>query len=141
MKGERGYFDVRHYEVNDGIDEETLAIFLRQSAQLTNSAGDRVVLRFTERPAVSFGGEATPANVNRLVRAVQLVNAALPLEWRLQMPSNMPTEETDDGIYVRFMTDLEYDDPNPNSLGYTQTFWRQDATIQRAVIKVKESYS
>ena len=103
-----------------------------------------VVMRFNTAPVVRFGGVATAADVDRLVRAVQLVNAALPLAWRLLMPQGVPTpaptSETQEGIYVEFMPQSEYDSEAPLSLGYSQTAWLPDGAIPYANVKINRAY-
>ena len=136
VKGERGNFDLRHYEVNDGVEGERLTQFLHQSAQVGRPNGERVVLRFATPPVVTIDEGTTAADANRLVRAIQLVNSALPLDWRLEIANGTSANEIENGIHVQFMTSFEYDDVQPGSLAYTTTTWRQDATIENAIIKV-----
>ena len=136
----RGYFDERQ---GRGGAAELLSGYLRESAQLER-LGVPVVMRFNTDPVVRFGGVATAADVDRLVRAVQLVNAALPLEWRLQLPQGVPTAaptpETQEGIYVEFMPQSEYDSEDSMSLGYAQPSYLPDASIPHATVKINKSY-
>ena len=92
-----------------------------------------------------FGGTATAEDVDRLVRAVQLVNAALPLEWRMQIPSGVPTlaptPETQEGsIYVEFVPQADYDGETSHSLGQAETAWLPDGTIPYATITINKAY-
>ena len=145
----RGDLDVRHACVNErqgrGGAAELLAAYLAQSARVQRAEdGMPLVLRFTAPPVVHFGGTATAADVDRLVRAVQLVNAALPLEWRMQMPSGVPSpapeSETQEGIYVEFIPEANYAGPSSDSLGHTETFWLQDASIPYATVRMNKAY-
>ena len=136
----RGYFDERQ---GRGGAAELLSGYLRESAQLQR-LGMPVVMRFTAPAAVHFGGIATAADANLLKRAVQLVNTALPLEWRLRMPRGIPIPaplpETQEGIYVEFMPQSEYDSEEPTSLGYAETAWLPDGSIPYATIKINKAY-
>ena len=144
---ERGDWNVRHGFFDErqgrGGAAELLSGYLRESAQLQR-LGVPVVMRFNTAPVVRFGGVATAADVDRLVRAVQLVNAALPMEWRLQTPQGVPTAaptpETQEGIYVEFMPQSEYDSENPMSLGYSQPSYLPDASIPHATVKINKAY-
>ena len=136
----RGYFDERQ---DHGGAAELLSGYLRESAQLQRLEVP-VVMRFNTAPVVRFGGVATGEDASRLIRAVQLVNAALPLEWRLQMPQGVPTPapepETQEGIYVEFMPQSDYDSEDPMSLGYAQTAWLPDGSIPYATVKINKAY-
>ena len=144
---ERGEWSVRHGYFDErqgrGGTAEMLSGYLRESAQLQR-LGMPVVMRFTAPAAVHFGGIATAADANLLKRAVQLVNTALPLEWRLRMPRGIPIPaplpETQEGIYVEFMPRSEYDSEEPTSLGYAETAWLPDGSIPYATIKINKAY-
>ena len=138
----RGDWDIRHgfFDVKQGHGRaaKSLESYLRETAQVQR-AGIPSVLRFTTPPVVRFGGTATAADVDRLIRAVQLVNAALPLEWRLQMPSGLPTSEMQDGIYVEFAQEADYE--GADSLGKaSMSYSRLDGTINYATIMINKAY-
>ena len=49
-------------------------------------------------------------DVKRLIHAVQLINAALPLDARMSVASNSATSNLDEGIYVEFVPRASYTD-------------------------------
>ena len=102
LAGERGDFEMRHGILDDGVGAGTVANYLTEAV-----LQDGLVRRHVSPPQLRFGGEASADDINRLVRAVQLVNTALPLDWRIQMPSEEPTPETGEGIYVEFVPRLQ----------------------------------
>lgn len=77
LTGGRGDFEIRHGILGDGVGTGTVSDYLTEAM-----LEDGVVRRHVSPPVLRFGGEARPEDINRLVRAVQLVNAALPLDWR-----------------------------------------------------------
>ena len=99
--GNRDDVEIRHGRLNDGVGAETMATYLSQVV-------DIFVLRYKSRPLVRFGGAASTADIDRLVRAVQLVNAALPPEWKMRIPSDMITSDPGTGIYVDFVPESEF---------------------------------
>ena len=147
--GKRAGWSVRHgrFEQTQGRGgaREVLADYLKQSAQIERiSDGTPLVMRFTQPPVVRFGGTAaTAADADRLMRAVQLVNAALPLEWRMQMPSGTPSsaltpQEKSNSVYVEFVPTDAY--RRPGSLGYASVEWYQDGSIHQANIEIDKAY-
>ena len=150
---QRGDLDVRHSRVSQtqgrGGAAESLAGYLRESARLQRVAGGTpVVMRFDAPPVVYFGGSAVTAqDVNRLVRAVQLVNAALPPEWRMQIPAGIPTPaptpETREGtIYVEFLPQAAYDrDPErAGSLGQAGGERHADGSVSFGAVTINKRY-
>ena len=137
----RGSWTLRHASVSDGISAAQIAGYLRESAKVKRiEDGTPVVLRFTSPPVVRFGGAAaTAADVDRLLRAVQIVNASLPMAWRMEMPSGVPEDAPDpkDGIYVEFLPASRF---TGNSLGSAETAWFQDGTIPYATISINKGY-
>ena len=142
---ERGDWTVRHAAVSEeraqGSASEWLAAYLRESAQVERvEDGTPVVLRFTSPPAVRFGGAATTAaDADRLIRAVQIVNASLPPAWRMEMPSGVPEEAPvpQDGIYVEFLPSSDF---SGDTLGSTNTAYYSDGEVSNATITVNKGY-
>ena len=80
--GERGDFDIRHGELNDGAG---LVLVREYLGQLMRS---NEVYRHKVAPVVKFVGEPTDSkHINRTLNAIRLVNAALPVQWRIRVPS------------------------------------------------------
>ena len=142
---ERGEWTLRHASVSEtrghGSAADRLADYLNESAQIERiEDGVPLVLRFTSPPLVRFGGAAaTAADVDRLVRAVQIVNASLPMAWRMEMPSGVPEDAPvpEDGIYVEFLPSSSF---FGNSLGSATTAWLQDGSIPHATITINKGY-
>ena len=113
LVGKRDGFDVRYGHLDDGAGASAVRTYLHDasSAERQPSPFDKVIRRHTTPPLVRFGGEVTAEDVNRLVRAVQLVNMALPPEGKMQMPSSTSTSNPRSGIYVEFIPEAEFPDP------------------------------
>lgn len=146
---QRGDWTIRHARLSEtrgrGGSSELLAEYLKQSAQVQRTDGTPVVLRFKAPPEVRFGGAAATAeDTQRLMRAVQLVNTALPLEWRMEMPHGvplpLPDEDERDGIHVEFVSEADYDRSSADSLGYAMTAWLPDGSIPHATVTINEAY-
>ena len=149
---ERGEWSVRHGYFDErqgrGGAAEMLTVYLKESARLQLAAsGTPVVMRFKTPPVVYFGGSAiTATDADRLMRAVQLVNAALPLEWRMQIPSGLPTPapttETREGsIYVEFLPSAEYGvSHDPESLGDAGGERSYDGGVIFGTVTINKAY-
>ena len=148
----RGEFDVRYARLNRRPGEASAADllddYLEESARLELvSSGRPSVMRFDVPPVVSFGGSAlTSTDIELLTIAVQLVNTALPLEWRIQMPSMTPSPEPDrnerDGtIYVEFASRSRVAALHgPRTLGVAGGERFSDGTVAFGTIMMSESY-
>ena len=111
--GKRDAIDVRHGQMDDGAGSSMLAGYLSQVGN--------VVQRHSAPPSVRFGGRADAADVNRLIRAVQLVNAALPMDARMDMPSSNISSDPQDGIFVEFVPRSSYTDQSSWGTTYNRT--------------------
>ncbi|MDE0002612.1 MAG: hypothetical protein OXQ29_07945 [Rhodospirillaceae bacterium] len=89
--GSRGETSIRHGRLNDGAGRDTVFQYLTEVA-------DSPGIRWKTAPVVSYEGNANAGNVARLVRAVQLVNAALPESHKMRIVSGAPGT----GIRVNF---------------------------------------
>ncbi len=142
----RGGFTVRHVQQTDRGNSRAAQLqgYLEQAAQVEQVAtGNPAVIRFMGPPVVRFGGVATAEDADRLLRAVQLVNAALPLEWRIDVQGGVPSEQTDPAthgtIYVEFVPGAAYD--SHGSLGEaTTTYSQTDGSIPYATIRISKAY-
>lgn len=115
--GSRNDIDVRHGQVADGAGFESVEAYLADTRGHLASYPD-VLTRFRARPQVWFADNATRADVNRLVHAVQIVNTALPPEWKMEFASAAAIPvNPNSGIYVRFPPEGEYDG-GPGTAGY-----------------------
>ena len=111
--GKHGEFDVRYGQLNDGAGANTLMGYLSQMGN--------VVQRHADPPSVRFGGRADTADANRLIRAVQLVNAALPMNARMDMPSSSASSNSQNGIYVEFAPRSSYTEKSLWGTTYNRT--------------------
>ena len=136
--GERGAFDVRHGRVNDGAGAGTVNAYLDE---MVGRFATGIPLRYRRRPLVWFGGTTDTHDINRLVRAVQLVNAALPSEFKMRMPSATATSSgPDEGIYVEFMPASEFP---LDAWGTTRniSFGGPDDSLISADVLISKDYS
>ena len=135
--GERGAFDVRHGRVSDGAGAGTVSAYVDEVVDRFASGHP---LRYRRRPLVRFGGRADAHDINRLVRAVQLVNVALPSESKMHMPSATTSSDLDEGIYVEFMPASEFP---LDSWGTTRniSFGGPDDSLISADILINKDYS
>ena len=93
--GQRGGIDIRHGRLNHGVGLGEVRRYL------TQVAGDPEV-RWKTAPVVRFGGDGDQADFERVIRAVQLVNAALPEGRNMTVASDTASSEPASGIYVGF---------------------------------------
>ena len=116
--GERGDIEIRHGRLNDGVGDQVV------SAYLADAVGG-VVRRYSNPPQVRIIGLTSTADIDRTIRAVQLVNAALPESAKVQVGAPLPGfslrdnvgvngrynasgEERDNTIHVEFVPAGEY---------------------------------
>ncbi|MXX23181.1 MAG: hypothetical protein F4Z93_08905, partial [Rhodospirillales bacterium] len=101
--GRRGETEIRLGELTDGGGRGTLATYLLSTV-------DDPGLRWKSPPEVRFGGAGDQSDYERVVRAVQLVNAALPEGQKMRVPSMTPSDDPGTGIYFSFdwLTGLGY---------------------------------
>ena len=81
-----GQAAVRHGRVRDGLGAGALTGYLRHDATGAENASGHV-LRFAAAPVVRFVTGTTAAQVGEIVRAVQLLNAALPRDFQIAVDS------------------------------------------------------
>lgn len=98
----RGDTTVRHGHLNDGAGASVLARYL-------SAAVDDPALRWKSPPVVRFGGDGDGADYERVIRAVQLVNATLPEGQKMRIASSSASADPDTGIYIEFMEDFAGD--------------------------------
>ena len=85
--GERGEGDtlIRYGMRADGVQRSTLTAYLAEGM-------GAAVVRYETPPVVSIDGSPTALQVNHIVNAVELVNAALPTEARMRIGTPRPGE-------------------------------------------------
>jgi hypothetical protein len=127
--GERGEFDIRHGRVNDGVGRQAVEDYL---------VGGEAVRR--TRKEVRVIGTASATEHNRVIAAVQLINAALPEEAKLRVGPPIPGfslrdtidaegyryvsgEELQDTIHVEFVRGTAYYDVSGRSIA---TAWSDE---------------
>lgn len=76
----RGETDIKHGRLGDGVGNATLQSFLSDT-----EAGQTPQLNLTPPVTVSWDSSASSADQQRIVRAVQMVNAALPEASKLSI--------------------------------------------------------
>lgn len=81
--GFRGNTRVLYGRLNDGVDADLISNYLEGVL-----LGDGRIRRHASPPVLRVVGTVEPEHIERLVRAVQLVNATLPPDWRITMPSD-----------------------------------------------------
>ncbi|MCY4547138.1 MAG: hypothetical protein OXC28_02115 [Defluviicoccus sp.] len=74
--GERGEFDIHHGQLPDGVGRKTVREFLYETVYDTKQ-------RWTGRPTVAVAPGTNAEDLQRLIRAVQLVNNALPISNKI----------------------------------------------------------
>ena len=107
VAGERGGATIRHGQLNDGAGTAALHRYLTATV-------DDPALRWKAPPVVRFGTDSTPEDRARIIRAVQLVNVALPEGSKMRVASNLPSASPGRGIYFSF-----FDDPSADYWGIT----------------------
>ena len=100
--GKRGDFDIRHGQLSDGAGSAAVSNYLDDALG--------VHARLDTPLPIRFGGNAvTQGDIDRLVHAVQIINASLPPDWQLLMPSDDVTPvDPRNGIYVQFVPSAEW---------------------------------
>ena len=95
--GERHGFTIRYGRLDDGVGLDTVRRYLSQTVDLSE-------LRYTWRPIVRFGGDVDQADIQRVIRAVQLVNVALPENQKMVVARDWvgTPDPTSPGIYLDF---------------------------------------
>ncbi|MCY4497852.1 MAG: hypothetical protein OXC14_11255, partial [Rhodospirillaceae bacterium] len=81
--GTRGDVEVRHGRLSDGVGEDVVSAYLSEAVS-------GVVQRYSVPPRLRIIGPASADDMDRTIRAVQLVNAALPEEARVRVGAPQP---------------------------------------------------
>lgn len=85
LAGERGETLIRHGVHADGVRRSTLTAYLAESM-------GAAVVRYETPPVIRIDGSPTALEINHIVNAVELVNAALPKESRMRIGTPRPGE-------------------------------------------------
>lgn len=96
--GEREDTEIRHARLSDGAGRGSVLRYLHEASG--------VVRRYSSPPHVRLIGSASAEDIDRVARAVQLVNTALPEGAKLQMGAPLPdfslrSDVRSDGLYYR----------------------------------------
>ena len=78
--GQRGHTRIRYGQLNDGVGSSVLKAYLEAGL-----LSDGLVRRHASPPVLRVNGAANTEELDFIVQAVQLVNAALPTDWRITM--------------------------------------------------------
>ena len=82
--GEREDTEIRHARLSDGAGRGSVLRYLHEASG--------VVRRYSSPPHVRLIGSASAEDIDRVARAVQLVNTALPEGAKLQMAAPLPRD-------------------------------------------------
>ena len=94
--GAQGGATIRHGRLSDGAGAAVLARYLSATV-------DDPAVRWRSAPTVYFGGAAGRASdFERAIRAVQLVNAALPESRKMRVASSGALPDPGTGIFISF---------------------------------------
>ena len=74
MAGSRGDTQIRHGTVNDGVGSQAVSDYLEGVHDFTG----RDVHKYDQPPSIRIIGDATDYEIDSVIRAVQMVNTALP---------------------------------------------------------------
>ena len=107
--GTRGDFDIRYGRVEDAPGANEVGAYLHD----LDLYGTVELDRFTEPPVVWPGGTLSKVEFDIVLRAVQVVNAALPTHWKLRVLSETPAsvevmQERGPYITVDFISPAEW---------------------------------
>ena len=122
--------EIRFGTLADGAGKQAVSSYLSQAAQ--------VPIRWDRSPVVTYSGHATDKDFARLVRAVQLVNTALPDGRKMRIASSSPRANPENGIHVEFV--LERDFSYPEAWGIATAHW-QGNTITHSNVLINEAYA
>ena len=101
--GKRGGFSMRQGQVDDGAGTQALRRYLSATV-------DDPALRWKATPIVRFGGDGDRHDFQRVIRTVQLVNAALPDGSKMRIASASASANPGAGIYIDFQEDYGHAD-------------------------------
>ena len=116
----RGDTDVRHGRLNDGIGATTLRAFMRDT-----EAGQTPHTDPVPPVTVSWDSSASPADRQRILRAMQIVNAALPERYKMTVAAS-------GSIPVGFLDTPEYRRQFGNDAGWGISLYAGGIVINRA---------
>lgn len=118
--GRHGETDVRHGRLDDGVGSATLQAFLRDT-----EAGQAPYADLSPPVTVSWDASASPADRQRIIRAVQMVNAALPEPYKMTVAAN-------GSIPISFLDTPEYRRQFGNDAGWGISLYAGGIVINRA---------
>ncbi len=132
--GERDGIGIRYGRLNDGVGLSTLRRYLSQAVADPG-------FRWETPPVVRFGLEGDESDYQRVIRAVRLVNAALPEGYRMTVASDAPSLPpwlggSATGIYIGFLPSLE-----GRGWGSTTPIPGPDGALEFAMVSVDRAYT
>ena len=92
-------FRVRRGQLNDGAGQQIIARYFDYTVDMSD-------LRYSSAPVVRFGGDGDANDFERVIRAVQLVNTALPDTHKMRVASNSASSDPNTGIYFNFVNNF-----------------------------------
>ena len=141
QSGRHGAVAVSYGVSHDGVGPEELRTYLQADARLLANEHypDGYTRRFGDNPpVVRVAKGATPDLIGETVRAVQLINASLPRDWRLRVsdelgPSDM-FRPADGEILVEFaaLEEWSHPDEQPDGRVGLARWWSEGVRAQEA---------
>ena len=118
VTGSRGATQVRHGRLHDGVGENMLRMFMFDTSAGQTAFDDR-----RQPVTVSWDSSASLQDQQNILRAMQMINTALPEEWKMTVAGRGQ-------IPIRFMGEAEYIQQYGNSWGIS--LYGGDIVINRA---------
>ncbi len=128
--------DIRYGIVDDGAGGNIVREYLNQVTDVLFS--HIVGFEWDGRPQVTYGGHASPDDVERLIRSIQLVNVALPESRKMELPSASPyplPQGPNSGIHVFFL------DPENDPDYWGITFNTRNGDTLKSNISISAHYT
>ena len=119
VTGGRGATQVRHGRLHDGVGESTLRMFMADTSAGRTAHDDR-----RQPVTVSWDSSAGLQDQQNILRAMQMINTALPEEWKMTVAGRGQ-------ISIRFMGQTEYIQQYGDSWGIS-LYGSGDIVINRA---------
>ena len=141
QSGRYGAVAVSYGVAHDGVGPEELRAYLRADARLLTN--EHYPEGYTRRfgvnpPVVRVAKGATPDLIGETVRAVQLINASLPSDWRLRVSDEPGLSDifrpADGEILVEFaaLDDWSHPDEQPDGRVGLARWWSEGVRAEEA---------
>ena len=136
--GNYGVAEVRYGMLSDGAGRQDVLLYLSEIRQPQSP------IWWNTSPLVTYSGESEQ-DLALLVRAVQLVNTALPEDRKMRIASSPMESDPENGIHVEFLSEKNYEQNYPtDTYGHATTNWIEstnEITITHSHIAMNEAYA